>query len=276
MGSVVRHSVAAAETGPALRALGEWTPVDAPSGGLHPGDVGWQLRFDDAAFLLWTVDAEPAAVGFLDGGVLRVTAAPGADLEALAADAESVLEPGDDACDGLPIAGWQADEEAWAVLSWAPQPVSSRAELVDVGNAAERALVQRSAFKNSTFSVERWRAMKGSPAGDLAVESLVRTPAGEPAAAATGWFAGVGRCGLLEPVGTHPDHRGHGYGRDAVWGACAALAERGASAVAVLTPFSNTAAVALYRSAGFTVLRENRDRVRPRGVVGGAPSSGPG
>ena len=33
----------------------------------------------------------------------------------------------------------------------------------------------------------------------------MRTPAGQPAAAATGWFAGVGRCGLLEPVGTHPD-----------------------------------------------------------------------
>ncbi|MFB4278300.1 GNAT family N-acetyltransferase [Nonomuraea sp. MTCD27] len=84
--------------------------------------------------------------------------------------------------------------------------------------------------------------------------------------AATGWFAGAGRCGPLEPVGTHPDHRGHGYGRDAVLGACAALADRGASAVAVVTPSTNDAAVALYRSAGFTVLRENRDWVRVRGA----------
>ncbi|GLY93669.1 GNAT family N-acetyltransferase [Actinoplanes sp. NBRC 103695] len=97
------------------------------------------------------------------------------------------------------------------------------------------------------------------------METLVRTPKGEPAAAATGWFAGAGRCGLLEPVGAHPDHRGHGYGRDAVLGACAALAERGASAVAVVPPASNTAAVALYRSAGFTVVRENRDWIRPEG-----------
>ncbi|MFC7484223.1 hypothetical protein ACFQX7_35185 [Luedemannella flava] len=36
----------------------------------------------------------------------------------------------------------------------------------------------------------------------------------------------------------------------------------GASAVAVVTPSANTAAVALYRSAGFTVVRENRDWVR--------------
>lgn len=106
--------------------------------------------------------------------------------------------------------------------------------------------------------------MKRSPAGVLGVEALVRTPAGEPAAAATGWFADVGRCGLLEPVDTHPGHRGHGYGRDAVPGACAALAHRGASAVAVVTPSTNDAAVALYRSAGFTVVRENRDRARPR------------
>jgi GNAT superfamily N-acetyltransferase len=100
-------------------------------------------------------------------------------------------------------------------------------------------LVQRSAFAGSTFTVERWRTMQRSPAGGLAVEALVRTPAGEPAAAATGWFAGVGRCGLLEPVGTHPDHRGHGYGGDAVLGACAALAHQGASAVAVVAPSTN-------------------------------------
>ncbi|NEA08475.1 GNAT family N-acetyltransferase, partial [Streptomyces sp. SID10692] len=54
-----------------------------------------------------------------------------------------------------------------------------------------------------------------------------------------------------------------GYGRDAVLGACAALAERGASAVAVLTPAANEAAAALYRSAGFTLVRENHDWTRP-------------
>jgi ribosomal protein S18 acetylase RimI-like enzyme len=149
-------------------------------------------------------------------------------------------------------------------MSWTPRPVSSRATLAGEPDAADRALVQRSAFARSTFTVDRWHSMKRSPAGGLAVDTLVRTPAGEPAAAATGWFAGVGRCGLLEPVGTHPDHRGHGYGRDAVLGACAALVERGASSVAVLTPAANEGAAALYRSAGFAVLRENRDRIRPK------------
>ncbi|MFC7484225.1 hypothetical protein ACFQX7_35195 [Luedemannella flava] len=37
MSSLARHLVTPAETGPALRALSEWTPADAPAGGLHPG-----------------------------------------------------------------------------------------------------------------------------------------------------------------------------------------------------------------------------------------------
>ncbi|WP_090931151.1 GNAT family N-acetyltransferase [Nonomuraea jiangxiensis] len=262
--SLGRHHLAPEETGPALRALCAWTPADAPGGGLHPGDVGWHLRFDDVAVFLWVDDGAPVAAGFLDGPVLRVTAAPGADLRALAADAEELLEPGNDRVDGLPVPGWELDqeEEPWLVMSWTPRPVSSRAEPVGETDAADRVLVQRSAFTGSTFTIERWHTMMRSPAGGLALETLVRTPTGEPAAAATGWFAGEGRCGLLEPVGTHPDHRGHGYGRDAVLGACAALADRGASAVTVVTPSTNEAAVALYRSAGFTVVRENRDWVR--------------
>lgn len=269
MTGLARHRLAQAETGPALRALCGWTPGGAPGGGLHPGDVGWYLRFDDAAVFLWTDGARPVAAGFLDGPVLRVTAAPDADPGALAADAEELLVPGDDWSDGLPMPGWERErEESWLVMSWTPRPVSSRAEPVgecgesDESGAADRVLVQRSAFAGSTFTLGHWRTMKRSPAGGLAVEVLVRTPDGEPAAAATGWFAGAGRCGLLEPVGTRPEHRGRGHGRDAVRGACAALADRGASAVCVVTPSSNAAAVALYRSAGFTVVRENRDWVR--------------
>jgi len=237
--------------------------ADSPGGGIHPGDVGWELRMDEPTFLLWTDDGAPIAAGFLDAHVLRLTTAPGADLGALVADVEELLQPEDDRVDGLPMPGWDSDPDAWLVLSWAPRPVTSRAEPVAEADAADRVLVQRSAFEKSTFTIERWRNMKRSPAGELAVETIVRTPTGEPAAAATGWFAGVGRCGLLEPVGTHPDHRGHGYGRDAVLGACAALVDRGASAVAVVTPADHTPAVALYRSAGFTVVRENRDWVRP-------------
>ncbi|MET9050420.1 GNAT family N-acetyltransferase [Streptomyces bacillaris] len=280
MPPVLRRTLTSREASRVLRALGVWTPADAPAGSLHPGDVGWLLRHADATVHLW-VDARgdgrtdpridtrhdsaaPVAVGFLDGRVLRVTAAPDADLGAVAADAEELLGPGNDRTDGLPVPGWRPErEEPWLVLSWAPEPVRTRARPVDEPDAADRVSIHRSAFPGSKFALKHWETMRSSPAGDLLVEALVRTPDGDPAAAATGWFGGVGRCGLLEPVGTHPDHRGHGYGRDAVRGACAALADRGASAVAALTPARNEAAVALYRSAGFTVVRENHRWKRP-------------
>ncbi|WP_239475284.1 hypothetical protein [Streptomyces sp. CS131] len=51
---------------------------------------------------------------------------------------------------------------------------------------------------------------------------------------------------------------------DAVLGTCAALADRGASAVDVVTPARNGAAVALYASAGFTVVRETQAWTRSR------------
>lgn len=281
MPPVVRRTLSRFDTPRALRALSVWTPADAPAGGLHPGDVGWLLRHADATVHLW-VDARgtgrpdprldprhdaaaPVAVGFLDGRVLRVTAAPDADLGALAADAEELLVPGIDRSDGLPVPGWHPHpEETRLVLSWTPQPVTTRAEPVGEPDAADRVLIHRSAFPGSKFALKHWETMRAAPAGHMSVETLVRTPDGDPAAAATGWFAGAGRCALLEPVGTHQDHRGHGYGRDAVLGACAALADRGASAVAVVTPARDEAAVALCTSAGFTVVRENRDWTRPR------------
>jgi hypothetical protein len=143
--SIARRRLTPAETGPALRALCEWTPADSPGGGVHPGDVGWYLRFADAAVFLWTDDGAPVAAGLLDETVLRVTAAPGTDLAALAADAEDLLEPGNDWSDGLPVPGWEPHpEESWLVMSWRPRPVSSRAEPVDEAGAADRVLVQRS------------------------------------------------------------------------------------------------------------------------------------
>ncbi|WP_432150165.1 GNAT family N-acetyltransferase [Streptomyces sp. bgisy029] len=280
MAPVLRRTLSPIEAPRVLRALNVWTQADAPAGSLHPGDVGWLLRHADATVHLW-VDARgdgrtdpridtrhdsaaPVAVGFLDGRVLRVTAAPDADLGAVAADAAELLAPGIDRSDGLPVPGWQPDlEEPWLVLSWTPKPVTTRAEPVGAPDAADRVLIHRSVFTGSKFALKHWETMRASPAGRLIVETLVRTPDGDPAAAATGWFGGTGRCGLLEPVGTHPDHRGHGYGRDAVLGACAALADRGASAVAVLARAENEAAVTLYRSAGFTVVRERHRWKRP-------------
>ena len=91
----------------------------------------------------------------------------------------------------------------------------------------------------------------GGPARrDARFELVTWTPDGQPAAAATGWFAGPGRTAILEPVGTHADHQRRGYGRRVNLGVLAALARAGASAVRVHTPASNRAAVAAYEACG--------------------------
>ncbi|WP_018348924.1 GNAT family N-acetyltransferase [Longispora albida] len=255
------------DAAPALALLCDWTPSGRPVNPLQPGDLGWHLRFDAeevaGSIHVWSASDGPVAVGLLDGPVLRLALnpAPGWDIEALA-DAICALTDGTEAwCDApsdalkaaLLSRGWNDDTgEPWPIffLGTAPAFPASAAIVTEAG-AADRVAVQRAAFEGSTFTAERWQAMKDSLAGHLAVEVIVRTPGGEPAAAATGWLAGPGKCAVLEPVGAHPDHRGHRHARAAVHAACAALFDRGASGVSVLTPGDNTAAVALYTSAGF-------------------------
>ncbi|MGY0235510.1 GNAT family N-acetyltransferase [Longispora urticae] len=295
MTTLLRTVVARADAADLLDALAEWTPAGTLAHGLHLGDVGWFLRFDAeecaGRLLLWTAVTDgvraPVAAGFLDGPVLRLALRPdSAPARPAAADSELVdaladdigLLLGDaeawcDAADGTALRaalvsrGWLDERDApWPLLVHPLSPAPPRpdnARPVTEADADDRVAVQRAAFKGSTFTVERWRQMKDSVAGPFAVDVLVRTPDGEAAAAATGWFAGAGRCAILEPVGAHPDHQGKGYGRAAVHAACAALAERGASAVAVATPGDNRAAVALYLSAGFVHQRDLHDLYRP-------------
>ena len=84
-----------------------------------------------------------------------------------------------------------------------------------------------------------------------------------PVAAVMAWSAGPGKPGLLEPMGVHPEHRGHGYGRAITVAAAAALRELGSSSAIVCTPSVNVGAVATYKSADFQQLPEVRDHYRP-------------
>ncbi|WTA77475.1 GNAT family N-acetyltransferase [Streptomyces sp. NBC_00838] len=106
-----------------------------------------------------------------------------------------------------------------------------------------------------------WHAMAaGSPYADA--RCLVAHDDGDAVAAVTVWSAGPGRLGLLEPMGVHREHRGHGYGRAITVAAAAALRDLGSSSAIVCTPSSNTGAVATYRSAGFQRRPEVRGRYR--------------
>ena len=255
----------------ALVALASWQDDDAPLQ-LHPGDVGWAWRFGAektaAAVRLWGDDA----LGFLDEPhVLRLALArhDDPDLAARIADDLPQVLPGRGQVEVPPGAlrslfqerGWSL-HDPWTQLQHdlhdvPPQPLAI--EVVGREDLADRVAVQRSAFVGSTFTEDRWHAMATGPAYSSARCLVGRDADGAAVATATVWSAGPGRPGLLEPLGVHADHRGHGYGRDIASACAAALKDMGASSARVCTPSTNVAAVAAYVSAGFRVLGEARD-----------------
>jgi GNAT superfamily N-acetyltransferase len=271
----------------AVGALREWQHEGAPMQ-LHPGDLGWFYRFGveatAAAIRTWSREGQILAVGLLDGPqLLRATIAPDAhqDLELAHEMAEDITEPergvlkagranveappGALVRDLLFDIGWQLDEP-WTPLRrelTAPVPDPGvRIEVVGPEHAHERTAVQRASFDKSSFTEQSWHAMAaGLPYADARC-LLAYDDRDSAVATVTVWSAGPGKPGLLEPMGVHRDHRGHGYGTAICVAAAAALQELGSSSAIVCTPSSNVGGVATYRSAGFQQLPEVRDRYR--------------
>ncbi len=285
--------------GVVVAALRDWQHDGAPMQ-LHPGDLGWFWRFGAeptaAALRTWSRDGRIFAVGLLDGPALvRLTIAPGAqrDGELARRLVEDVTEP----ARGVLVEGGKASVEAPGALvhdllsgdgrhadePWTPlrrdlaEPVRDpgvRVEVVGPEQAHVRSAVQRAAFDGSTSTDERWHAMAaGSPYADARC-LVAYDDQGDAVAAVTVWSTGPGRPGLLEPMGVHRDHRGHGYGRAITVAAAAALRELGSSSATVCTPSSNVGAVATYRSAGFRPLPEVRDKYRVAQAAHPARTSG--
>lgn len=237
---------------------------------LHPGDLGWNWSLGTevlaAAVRVWRRDEEIVALGMVDDpGLIRMAIAPSIDqddtcavqlLADLSASGIVAVEARYGAAfrDLLRQRGW-ADDEAWTPLRrdlTAPVEDSGlRIEMVRADNIEERVAVHRASFPNSTFSPERWHLMAAAPPYRRARCLVGYDPQGEAVAATTVWSAGPGRPGLIEPLGVHRDHRGHGYGAAITVSAAAALQELGSSSATVCTPSSNVGGVAAYVAAGF-------------------------
>jgi ribosomal protein S18 acetylase RimI-like enzyme len=271
----------------AVDVLREWQ-YDAAPIQLHPGDLGWFLRFGAeamaAATRTWSRDGQIIAVGLLDGPqLLRLTMAPDVhrDVELarrlvadvtepergvlMAGKANVEAPPGALVDDLLLEDGWSADEPWTPLRRDLTEPVKDpgvRIEVVGPEQASLRTAVHRASFEGSTFTDERWRAMAAGPMYADARCLVAYDDQGNAVAAVTVWSAGPGRPGLLEPMGVHRDHRGHGYGRAITVAAAAALQELGSSSAIVCTSSSRVGAVATYKSAGFQPLPERRDRLR--------------
>ncbi|MBI1379220.1 MAG: GNAT family N-acetyltransferase [Frankiales bacterium] len=268
-----------------LAALGRWQRDDDPFQ-LHPGDLGWFWRFGAtttaAATRTWDSGGNPLVVGLLDEpDVLRLAIAPEARLddEAAAQVVDDLVTPGRVLPAGrvaveAPVGsrvralllerGWvERDPRAPLRHRLASLPdVGLRIEQVEPATVGVRTAVQRAAFDRSTFTDSRWHAMAEGPAYADARCLVGYDDHGTAVAACTVWSAGPGRPGLLEPLGVHRDHRGHGFGTAIARAAAAALHALGASSALVNTASSNVVAVATYASAGFEPLPPVCDVVR--------------
>lgn len=256
---------------------------------LHPGDLGWHWRLGAQelaeALRVWRRDGQILAVGMVEGaGLIRMAIAPSVDeddafavqlLPDLSDPGRGALPAGAGAVEArfgaafrdlLRRSGWAADEPWTPLCRDLTTPVEDcglRVEVVDAHNVEDRVAVQRAMFPNSTFTLERWHAMAAASPYRRARCLVGYDRDGDAVATVTVWSAWQGRPGLLEPLGVHRDHRGHGYGRAITVAAAAALQEMGSSTATVCTPSSNVGGVATYVSAGFQKLPDVTDFRRP-------------
>ncbi|MGO1226210.1 MAG: GNAT family N-acetyltransferase [Brachybacterium sp.] len=271
----------------AIGTLRTWQREDGPFH-LHPGDLGWHhLRGAEAAtahLRLWHREDRLVALGLLDGPDLVRTAvdpALAADeelarsmAEALARPEHAVLPEGQafveaHSAHGLRTEllrrGW-SEGEPWVPLRRGlAAPVEEPGiviEQVGADTIAEYTAVHRSAFDSPGVTDERFRIMTTSPAYRDAVSLLGRDCDSTAVAVVTVWSAGVGRPGLIEPMGVHADHRGRGHGRAICRAAAAQLRDLGASSALVCTPRSQAGAVETYVAAGFAQRAEVPDLQR--------------
>jgi ribosomal protein S18 acetylase RimI-like enzyme len=266
----------AAELGQAGQVLGQWQHEGAALQ-LHPGDLGWFWRFGApataAAVRVWHRGETIVAVGLLDEPtVLRLAIAPEAvqdeDLaRTLATDlgdpARGVLSEqagcveapaGSLLRDMLTEHGWRVDQPWTPLRCELTQPVPDpgvRLEVISPARAHVRVAVQRAAFERSSFTDDRWRAMAAGPLYDTARCLVAYDTRDNAVAAVTVWSAGNGKPGLIEPLGVHRDHRGHGFGTAITLAGAAALRRMGSSSAVVCTPSANQGGVATYLAAGF-------------------------
>jgi predicted N-acetyltransferase YhbS len=270
--------------GELLAAMDSWPHPEQVAAGLHQGDLGWHLRLDDAAledaFIGWWDGPDLQAVALLEGVVGRFAVRPGLERDdALGqrlaqacrdlAGAEVYADlPGGTAARGILFGeGWTLDPDPWVALRadldrWEPRVDLAGTSVVEAAEVVgERVAVQRAGFEGSTFTTDAWARMAGGP-GYRRELDLVLHADGQAVAVGTAWSAGPGASAILEPVATHHDHRGRGFGVRVVTALVSRLRDLGASGVSVCTPVEYVGAVATYRAAGLHAVEQYAALVR--------------
>jgi GNAT superfamily N-acetyltransferase len=114
-----------------------------------------------------------------------------------------------------------------------------------------RVEAHRAAFAPSELSRKAYERVRRTWPYRAELDQIIESEAGEVVAFCTAWLDEASAAGLLEPVGTRPDHQRRGLASAACRAALIALRDAGARAAQVA--FASPQARALYESLGFTL-----------------------
>jgi GNAT superfamily N-acetyltransferase len=155
--------------------------------------------------------------------------------------------------------GWKPDNESPYVLNRTevdsmdvpalPEGYSFRSAsgIEDAGALAE---VHKASF-GVAWTPELYRQVMESPGYAPDRELVIQSPDGALVAFTVIWFDHLNRTGLFEPVGTHKDHRRHGFGRGIMMYGMRQMAAAGMEFATVAHFGHNEAARGLYQACGF-------------------------
>jgi GNAT superfamily N-acetyltransferase len=155
--------------------------------------------------------------------------------------------------------GWVRDGKPPWVVNRAPlvdlaEPVVPDGYVIravgGLDEASALAEVHAASF-GSTWTPEMYRKVMQSPGYVAEREFIVEAADGTFASFTVTWHDQVNRTGLLEPVGTHPDHRRRGLGKALVLSAMRKMAAEGMKYATVVNEGTNEASRHLYRTCGF-------------------------
>lgn len=243
-----------------------------PHAPIHVGDVAWWMyqrpnRLAEARVQLWLEDGACVAFAWnwLSKGDLDCLVhpdRPGYLEEVLAwADAPTVFTQESDAdkIARLEAHGYEridgdiSNHMVRPLEREVPEPrVPDGYRLRTVGPAdlERRVEVHRAAFAPSRVVPESYARLQREWPYRLDLDHVIEAPDGSFAAFCLAWLDEENRAGLLEPVGTHPEHRRRGLATAVCLGALRALHAEGA-AVVVIGSMDPSPAEALYEGIGF-------------------------
>ena len=248
------------------RQLGPYAPV-------HVGDVAWWMyqrpnRLAEARVQLWLDDRACVAFAWnwLSKGDLDCVVHPdrperlddvlawaeAATVYTQESDSEKIARlqaHGYERVDGdisnhmvLPLDGELGEPQV---------PAGYRLRTLGPEDLDRRVEVHRAAFAPSRVVPESYARLQQEWPYRLDLDHVLEAPDGTFAAFCLAWLDEENRAGLLEPVGTHPDHRRRGLATAACLGALRSIRAAGAT-VAVIGSLDPSPAETVYERLGFT------------------------